>query len=660
MARKIYHKVILLIPVIFVLLAGYSCSTKKNSFTRRVYHNLTGHYNMFWNGRESYREGVKLLEKSAKDNYNKVLPVYNYGTETDAQALFPYMDKAIEKSSINIQRHSMFFNKKEYVNWIDDSYMLIGYGYFYKQEYNKARRTFEFVMNEYKYNDIKYEAMLWLGNSYIRLKKYKRAQSVLDNLSNEIDKNPKISKKIQKMLPLVRADLYILQEKYPQAREQLLDALYLLQKKNIDARARFILGQIYQNEGELYRASDYYKQVIKKNPPYEMAFNAAINLAQSYDTRYGENSKSIEKNLLKMLKEDKNKDFRDQIYYALADVAFKNNNDTLAIHNLRLSVATSVRNDYQKATSALKVGRIYFDIREYRLSQAYFDTALQVLPEEYPDFEIIKAKALYLNELVDNLIVVQHEDSLQKLVSLSEEERNKIIDRIIEDLIAEEKRQKEMEELLAMNAEMGKNAGMSGANNIGGPAGSGQWYFYNPSAMGFGLSEFKKKWGTRKLEDNWRLSDKQSTFQPEVEDLAALDDSLSSSDSTVVIVKDPHTRKYYLQNLPFTEEQLTASNLKIVEALYNLGYIYKDKFDDYPKSIESFETLLEQFPENEHLLQVYYQLFRIYTYQDNLDQAEVYKNLIIEKFRIVIMPNCCSIRIIIKNWRHSATGNYPV
>ncbi|MCD4736271.1 MAG: hypothetical protein K8R53_09525, partial [Bacteroidales bacterium] len=163
---------ILLLSGIFII----SCSTKKNTFTRRVYHNLTGHYNMFWNGRESFREGVAQLETSVEDNYNKILPFFNYGTEANAQSLNPYMDKAIEKASINIQRHTMFFNHREYVRWIDDSYMLIGKSYFYKQEYNKARRTFEFVMNEYKENLIRYEATMWLANSFIRLEKYKRAQ----------------------------------------------------------------------------------------------------------------------------------------------------------------------------------------------------------------------------------------------------------------------------------------------------------------------------------------------------------------------------------------------------------------------------------------------------------------------------------------------------
>ena len=200
MRSGLINKIFSLLFLSLVTIILFSCSTKKNSFTRRVYHNLTGHYNMFWNGRESYREGVDQLNKTVKDNYNKVLPVYNYGTEQQAQALNPYMDKAIEKASLNTQEHSMYFNRKEYVRWIDDSYLLIGKAYFYKQEYNKARRTFEFVANEYKNNDIKYNALLWLAKAFNQLEQYKRAQSVLDNLQNEIDKNPKAPEEVVKEL----------------------------------------------------------------------------------------------------------------------------------------------------------------------------------------------------------------------------------------------------------------------------------------------------------------------------------------------------------------------------------------------------------------------------------------------------------------------------
>jgi tetratricopeptide (TPR) repeat protein len=320
---------------------------------------------MFWNGRESYREGVRSLEASVEDNYNRILLVFNYGTDQQAQSLNPYMDKAIEKASLNVQKHSMYFNRRERVNWIDDSYLLIGQSYFYKKEYNKARRTFEFVMNEYHYNDIKYDAMVWLANTFNQLGKYKRAESTLDNLKNEMGKDLKVSRFVERNLPLVRADMYLKQEKYSQAIDPLIDALYYQQKKTMDARVRFILAQIYQEQGENYAASEYYKSVIKKNPPYEMAFNAAINLATSYDTIYGISSKPIIKNLEKMLKEDKNKEFRDQIYYALADVAFKDGSDSLAIDYLALSVASSKTNNYQKATSSLKLANYYFSVPEF-------------------------------------------------------------------------------------------------------------------------------------------------------------------------------------------------------------------------------------------------------------------------------------------------------
>lgn len=610
-----------------------SCSTKKNSFTRRVYHNLTGHYNMFWNGRESYREGVKNLERTAKDNYNKILPVYNYGTEQQAQSLNPYLDKAIEKASLNIQKHSMFFERREKVHWIDDSYMLIGLSYFYKQEYNKARRTFEFVMNEYSYNDIRYEATIWLANSFNQLEKYNRAESTLDNLENEISKNTDVPKSVIKMLPLVRADMYLMQEKYSQAKEALDDALYEQQKKLLDARVRFILAQIYQQEGEYYAASELYKQVIKRNPPYEMAFNSAINLATSYDTIYGENSKPIVKNLKKMLKEDKNIEYQDQIYYALADVSFKDGVDSLATEYLALSVATSVSNDYQKATSSLRLARYYFYLPEYELAQAYFDTAVQVLPEDFPDRENIIARTAYLTELVTNLVIVEHEDSIQKLAAMPEEERLAIIDHLIDVYIEEEERRKEEEEL-RMAMAMNPNTNQGSASSMAGPTGGGQWYFYNTSTLSYGFSEFKKKWGNRQNVDNWRLTNKESMFDDAgQEDIALEGDSLSSdSTGTVFLTNDPKTRDYYLQNLPFTDEQIAASDAKIDPALFNLGFIYKDKLLNYPQAVGSFESLITRYPDSENRIQSLYQLHRLYVLMEDQAQAEYYKDLLVSEF----------------------------
>jgi tetratricopeptide (TPR) repeat protein len=524
--------------------------------------------------------------------------------------------------------------------------LLIGLAYFYKQEYNKARRTFEFVITEYKNDDTKWDAMLWLAKTYIELEQFNRAESALDNLRNELDRAPKAPSRVKNEAPLVRAHLLIRQERYSQAKQPLIEALYLKQKRSMDIRARFILAQIYQQEGELYRASAYYQQVIKKNPPYEMAFNAAINQARSYDARFGEGSRDIVRTLNKMLKEDKNANFKDQIYFALSDVAFKDNNDSLAVEYLRLSVATSVNNNFQKSTSALKLGDIYFRMPKYPLAQAYYDTAVSVLPEDFPKRDEIMLRTTNLTQLVENYIVIQTEDSLQMVAALSEEDRTALISQIIEDLKEEEKKQKEKEELLAFQQTLGGATTQPGGFGI--PGATGEWYFYNTTAVSYGFSEFSRKWGNRKLEDNWRLTNKAAFIRTDEPEFAQIEDTLITDTTEVVALiasTDPHTHDFYLQNLPFTENQLLASNKKIEDALHNLGIIYKDRLENLPKSAESFENLLIRFPETEYRLQTYYQLFRLYSSLENPDSAGYYKNLIVNDFpesdyaRLLLDPN---------------------
>ena len=633
----------LILLMVFYLLVMPSCSTKKNTFIRRSYHNLTAHYNAYWNGNEAFKEGVHDLEKNAKDNFTLILPVFKYGTKQDAQSIFPNMDRAIEKASKVIQKHSMYFGRKEYVKWIDDSYMLIGKAYFYKKEFSSAKRTFIFITNRYSKNPIRYEAELWLARTYNQTGEFEKSESVLDNLNSSLKKG-KAPSYLKKDFVMVYANFYILQQDYEPAIKYLQQGIELNKKKKVRTRLRFVLAQIYQEQGDLKEAARLYRLVIKKNISYEMSFNAKINLAKTYEAK-SSNRSMIVKKLNKMLKDAKNKEYKDQVYYALAEIYLKDHDIDKAIEYLDLSVASSVSNDYQKSLSSLRVAELYFEQPDYKLAQAYYDTAMQVLPEDFPNYDKLKEKTAILTELITNLTVVQMQDSLQRLAQMDEKERNAIIDKIIKKIAEEEelKRQQEIERQRTLSV-LEQNNRMQNRNMQQG----GGWYFYNPTAVSMGYSEFIKKFGRRKLEDLWILSNKQfiADFdEDQTEEGQAAADSLAADSTTVAPETDPKKREYYLQDLPLTEEKIAESNKLIEEALFKMGFIYKDGLKDNEKSIETLEKFVQRFPESEHLLQAYYQLYKNYEQVPDQEKADYYKNLIVKEFpdsdyaRLIIDPN---------------------
>jgi tetratricopeptide (TPR) repeat protein len=359
-----------------------------------------------------------------------------------------------------------------------------------------------------------------------------------------------------------------------------------------------------------------------------MAFQSKINLARTYQADNGD-SREIIKYLTKMLRDDKNKEFLDQIYYALADVAFKDGIDTLGIEYLRLSVARSVNNNYQRSTSSLELADIYFEMPEYELAEAYYDTAVNFLPEDYPNYEEIRNKADKLSQLVQNLQVVIREDSLQRIAAMPENERFQVIDKIITELVKEEQRQREEEYLRRNEPVFGQGQSFGSGMAIGGP----KWYFYNPNTLSSGYSEFQKKWGNRELEDLWRLRDKKTINYEEDELLEAAMDSLAMAGDTFgMLALDPHNREYYLKDLPMSDEDLALSHKAIAEALYNLGLIYAEGLNNYEKSVESYEDLLSRYPEDSRKLMVYYQLYRLFLGIGDAEQAEYYKNIIINDY----------------------------
>ena len=264
--------------VLIILFAG--CSTKKNTIVSRSYHNLTAHYNAYFNGREKMKSAVKTMNNSYKDDYTKVLPLFTYTDDNLSKASFPAMDLSIKKASKVISMHSIkvkpnrknraqtkrqkaFMKQNEYCKWVDDSYLLMGKAHFYKRDFYPAEEAFQFVISEYNYNPIKNNASLWLARNYNEQEKFDKSRQILELL----DGDKKFPKKLKPELNSIYADYYLKQKKYADVIPYLTKATEKAKRKD-KARYKFVLAQIYQNLGQKKKANEMYKEVIALNPNY--------------------------------------------------------------------------------------------------------------------------------------------------------------------------------------------------------------------------------------------------------------------------------------------------------------------------------------------------------------------------------------------------------
>ncbi|MBR1513322.1 MAG: tetratricopeptide repeat protein [Bacteroidales bacterium] len=619
--------------VLVLLLSG--CSTKKNTITRRMYHNLTSHYNVYFNGEASLKDGDKQLRTAVKDDYSKVLRVNNYGTKQNGMAMNSVMDRALEKTSICVQKHSMKFGSRERVKWIDDAYLVMGKAHFYKQDYIPAKRTFDFVATEYNYNNIAYVANMWLIKTYIQSEEYPKAIATIEQLQAKTAGMTKMPKELMRNLDFTIADYYIATKDYNNAVRYLKSGIVFNKDRDLRTRAMFILGQIYMQQNDADRATAQFKKVIKRNPDYEMEFESRMNIAKMGSAN---NAKELYKMMNKMLRDIKNEDYRDRIYYAMAELALREGDENKALDYLRKSVAAYKDNQIQRAQSSLKAATMYFDRMNYELAQAYYDTAVTSMTRETEGYDSIMNISQTLNELVMYANTVRDQDSLLRVAAMDSISRNILIDKIIAQVIEQEEREKAQREYEEQLALMGSTIGGDEpkTSEPSNPTGA-SWYFYNPSSVSRGVTEFTRKWGMRRNEDNWRISDKQSlnsAFNGDGEDNEALTEAKNAKakQDSLNATYTNHDRGYYLRDLPFTMEQKEVCDSLIADGLYHLGFIYMDRLADLPRSIESYEQLDTRYPGNEKELPTWYALYKMYNDLSNDERSLYYKGKIFDKY----------------------------
>ncbi len=606
----------------------------------RSYHNMVSHYNIYFNGVQSYKKGIRKLNDQYKDDFTQILPVFKFSNLTAVSIISVEMDRTITKASKVITLHSItakpnekkknnltekeeaFYNQKEFNNWVDDSYLLMGKAQVFKQEYFIAFNTLKFTSEEALDEHVKYEARIWIARIYNNEGNYNYSKEILESLNDD----PDFPKDLQIDYNSTFADFYLQQKKYEEAVPYLEELMDLKLKKVDKIRFSYILAQAYKITDNDNQAYKLFAKVVKMSPPYDMTFNARINQAESFDVTV-ENVDEIKKILRKMLKDEKNKEYLDQIYYAYGRISLKQNKQNEAIEYFKKSAASSVYNDKQRGISYLAIADLYFMDENYVNAQPYYDSAIMVLDLFYPGYEIISKKTASLNRLVENIVMVETQDSLQRIAAMSPSKRDAYIDQIISDIREEDKRQKELEQSSLYNLSNQYETERKVNQELNK---TGKWYFYNQAVIDLGKNEFRQKWGDRKLEDNWRRKNKSVSEANIIEITKGIDGESQPGESQQI--SDIYKREYYMTNLPLTDTLLMESDAKIAGALFNMGQIYVNEIKNIPNANESFENLFYRFPGSEYELSTLYYLYDLKKKAGNEAGANKYKNLIISKY----------------------------
>ncbi len=626
------YRITILAVALVAVFAG--CSNTKNTASRRAFHNLTSHYNVYFNAREYYNEGVQKIETDLQCDYTEILPVFKVDAPGAADMARGDMESCIQKCGKNILTHSItakpkkhygrggmdqseleFYNKPDFCKWIDDTYLLMGKANYVAADYDRAESSFRLVTTRFKHEPAKFEAQMWLAKTMSAQKNYTEALEII----NKLNADKRHPKKLDRGILMTYADIYIAVRQYDEALEALKKAVEITKNKNKRAWLVYIMGDINRRCGNYNEARQNYLDVIKINPDYATVFNAKINLATVFEQ--DADVDKIISDLQKLARDENNAEYKDQIYYAIAEVYRRSGNIDRALDYYKLSAHESRTNDIQKAKSYLASANIYFDRHDYINAQKYYDSTMSYLPKTYSDYDEISQKSENLSLLTGYINQANYQDSIQRVAKMPESRRNQIVTQIIAQVAAEEAAANQPQQYYGG----GDNSyGVQYTGQDGNPNFAGKWYLYNTTSLNYGKSEFIKKWGQRRLEDNWRRKNKGSEIFEETEQETTEDTAASAINN-----KMP---EYYLRNLPMTDSAMTISKNIEADSWFAAADVYYEKMDDPAKAIETLLYLNQKNPDHYLMPQSLYTLYKLYNYQGEKSLAEYTKTQLISNY----------------------------
>lgn len=571
--------------------------------------NLTAHYNIYFNAKETLLQSKQTIENSYEDDFSQLLAIFPLPNQDAASNETANLDEVITKAN------TIALDKYE-SNWLDDSFLLLAEAQYLKGDFYNAIEYYSYVgLNFKREKKNKVKAYLGQVKSDFALDLIQEADSVLKlaiALNYKYDKDE---------IAASQAKLALLNNDINSAINHLKDAVKLTKNKQQKIRWRYVLAQLQEINGDNASAIENYTRIAKSNAAFEISFNANLSRIRINENAEGKSFDKIA-TLKKLLKEDKNRQLRDQIYYQIANAHEERGEFDKASENYTTAAHTVPGTVKQKGLSYLRLAQLNFNqLKNYTKAQLYYDSTLQYLPKEYPEYKNIAIKAKNLQYLADRLLIIENERNLLYLATLSDEDLDKRVDSIYNS-------QQKEETATVTNTNNVQSVSISEFSSANKSAST--FYFYNDAAISQGYSEFKRRWGNRKLTDNWRVSVSNLAASNTDKGLSPMNPDAELDIPEAVLSRDS-IKSRLTKSIPYTSVQKQTSSDKISTALYEIAVFYKDVLKDENESVEAFEAILLNFPNDKNAANIYYQLYRL-TAVSNPQKSEFYKQKLLSLY----------------------------
>ncbi|WP_303316539.1 tetratricopeptide repeat protein [Flavivirga abyssicola] len=608
-----------------------SCSRKKDKFITRNFHALTAEFNTLYNGYNALEAGRLSLNDNYTDNYWDILPIERMQIFDEVvlpgQSKNESFTRAEEKAVKAIQKHSMNIDGKEKNPQMDEAYLLLGKSRYFDQRFIPALEAFNYILYKYPASDKINQAKVWREKTNIRLNNDDLA---IENLKRLLYQEELTGQDLADATSML-AQAYLNTKSIDSAITQLEIASNATKSNDERGRYRFIQGQLYNKLGKKDSANIAFDKVIELNrkTPRIYMIGAHIEKIKNFDYENG-NKLEVTELLTELQENRENRPFLDKIYHQIAEYHLNNQSDSLATAYYNKSLRTNSRDKILKARNYEILGDMNFDKSIYKAAGEYYDSTLGTLVLNSKPYRIIKRKRDNLEDVIYYEAKAQVNDSVLRLVNLSEAERLTYFESLVEKLKV---KAKEEEEKKKREEAAKRNTGLATVNNTfggqnpqrGTPNQAPVFYFYNPTTVAYGKNEFIKIWGDRNLEDDWRWSSKANSGD-------VYNDTNNVDILALATEEELFDPQFYISKIPSDEKEIDSISKDRNYAYYQLGLIYKEKFKEYELAKSKFQNLLESNPEERLILPSKYNLYKIYEILGENGEAEIAKNEIISKY----------------------------